>query len=424
MDQEMASRRENIIFLVASYIFLVAAALVGLPNSLSATHRWAESILLVAMGVLLAFVPKESSPKWRIHLYLGVQGCLVAVLLFLQPGFSMYPTLYPLLSFQAVLLLSANPGAFWIVAYNLVIVVGFFLSFGLEEALYAGFVYAGINIFFGAFAATMRRVDAARRKSDSLLQELREAHEQLQEYALRVEELTVVEERNRLSREMHDTIGHRLTVASVQLEGAQRLCALDPERAAGIIGTVRGQVREALSELRSTVATLRAPVEADLHLRSSLTRMMAHYEEATGLTVHSVLPDELPDLPDTHRLALYRAAQESLTNIQKHAAAEQVWLVLTVRDDAVTLLVSDDGQGLSLTGDQGGFGLRGLRERANQLGGDLYLEPRPGGGTQLSFRLPLAQTGQVGRQASVDRAQPVPRSGTAGAQGPVGADNV
>ncbi|MGD9049046.1 MAG: hypothetical protein PVF77_13400, partial [Anaerolineae bacterium] len=113
-----------------------------------------------------------------------------------------------------------------------------------------------------------------------------------------------------------------------------------------------------------------------------------------------------------------------LTNIQKHAAAEQVWLVLTVHDDAVTLLVSDDGQGLSLTGDQGGFGLRGLRERADQLGGDLHLEPRPGGGTQLSFRLPLAQTGQVGPLASVDRAQPVPRPETAGAQGPVGADNV
>ena len=88
MDQEMASRRENIIFFVASYIFLVAAALVGLPNSLSATHRWVEAILLVVMGVLLAFMPKASSPRWRIHLYLGVQGFLVAALLFLQPGFS------------------------------------------------------------------------------------------------------------------------------------------------------------------------------------------------------------------------------------------------------------------------------------------------------------------------------------------------
>jgi signal transduction histidine kinase len=424
MVQEMTSRRESTIFLVASYIFLAAAALVGLPNSFTPASRWAEAILLVVIGVLLALVPNERDPKWRVHLYLGVQGCLVAALLFLQPGFTMYPTLYSLLSFQAVLLLSAKPGAFWIVAYNLVLVVGFFLGFGLEEALYAGLVYAGINAFFGAFAGTLRRVDDARRESDALLQELREAHQQLQEYALRVEELTVVEERNRLAREMHDTIGHRLTVASVQLEGAQRICASDPGRAASMVGTVRGQVREALSELRNTVATLRTPVEADLQLGSSLGRLINYYEQATGLTIHRVLPGEMPDLPDTHRLALYRAAQESLTNIQKHAGAEQVWLVLTVHDDVVNLLVSDDGKGLSHSGDQGGFGLRGLRERADQLGGEMHLEPRSGGGTQLSFRLPIPGTAQMDGPASLDRAGPEGTSEPAGTQVLVGADDV
>jgi signal transduction histidine kinase len=201
----------------------------------------------------------------------------------------------------------------------------------------------------------------------------------------------VVEERNRLAREMHDTLGHRLTVASVQLEAAQRLCPTDAERAAGLVGTVREQIRGALGELRATVATLRTPVEADLHLRSSLRRLIDHFEAATGLTVHRVLPDELVSLPDSHRVALYRAAQEALTNVQKHAGASQVWLVLSSDGSAVTLLVGDDGRGISRTGDGGGFGLSGLRERATQLDGELHLEPRPGGGTQLSFRLPLPE---------------------------------
>ena len=411
MVQEIASRRENMIFLVASYIFLVAAALVGLPNATSTTSRWVEGILLLIMGVLLALMPNERSPRWQINLYLGVQGTLVAVLMFLNPGFTMYPTLYSLLSFQAVFLLSARPGAPWIATYALVTAAAFFVDFGLEEALYAGVVYGGIDTFFGAFASTLRRVDAARRESEALLQELREAHGQLQEYALRVEELTVVEERNRLAREMHDTIGHRLTVASVQLEGAQRLCPVDPERAAAMVGTVRGQVREALNELRSTVATLRTPVEADLQLRSSLMRLMTYFEQATGLTIHRVLPEEMPDLPDTYRLALYRATQEALTNIQKHAAAEQVWLVLTVHDSAVTLLISDDGKGLALVGDRSGFGLRGLQERAEHLGGELHLEPRRGGGTQLTFRLPLSQEEEADGQGSTDQGKPEPRSG-------------
>jgi two-component system sensor histidine kinase UhpB len=156
-----------------------------------------------------------------------------------------------------------------------------------------------------------------------------------------------------------------------------------------MVDTVRGQVREALSELRSTVAALRTPVEADLQLHSSLVRLMAHFEAATGLTIHQVLPEEMPDLPATHRLALYRAAQEALTNIQRHAQANQVWLVLTTSDRAITLLIGDDGRGLHASSESGGFGLHGLRERAVRLGGELHLEPRRGGGTQLSFRLPL-----------------------------------
>ena len=187
-----------------------------------------------------------------------------------------------------------------------------------------------------------------------------------------------------------------LTVAAVQLEGAQRLIPAEPERAARMVGTVRDQVREALTELRRSVAMLRTPLEADLSLPHALARLVTSFEEATGLTVHRVLPEEMPDLPETHRLAFFRATQEALTNIQKHAAASQVWLVLTVHDDSVALLVSDDGQGITLRADHVGYGLRGLRERAAQLGGDLHLEPRSGGGAQLSFRLPLPEEESVG----------------------------
>jgi len=187
-----------------------------------------------------------------------------------------------------------------------------------------------------------------------------------------------------------------------------------------MVGTVRGQVREALNELRSTVATLRTPVEADLQLRSSLMRLITYFEQATGLTVHRVLPDKMPDLPDAHRLALYRATQEALTNIQKHARASQVWLVLTVQDSAVTLLVGDDGKGLAFEGDRSGFGLRGLRERADHLGGELHLEPRRGGGTQLTFRLPLSPKEEVDEEGTSDQAEAEP----AGQQGAVGANDV
>jgi signal transduction histidine kinase len=397
MAQEITTRRENIGFMVTSYVVLVAAGVVGLrfnpPDSL--TLRWVIVILLAAIAVVQLRTPKRESPTWQIYTYLAVHGSLVAALMFLQPGWTMYPVLYMTSIVWAILGLPLRQGVYWIVICTLVTAASFAVGINLGEGLVALFLYGVLYSFIGVFAGALARADAARRESQGLLAELQAAHQQLQEYALRAEEMAVVEERNRLAREMHDTLGHRLTIASVQLEAAQRLCPTDAERAAGLVGTVREQVREALAELRATVATLRAPVEADLHLRSALQRLMAHFEQATGLTVHQVLPNEMPPLPDAHRLVLFRVAQEALTNIQKHAGASQVWLVLTVADEAVTLLVGDDGKGISLRSGQTGFGLQGLRERAEQLGGELHLEPRPGGGTQLAFRLPLVPLAEV-----------------------------
>jgi signal transduction histidine kinase len=391
MTQEITTRRENIGFMVASYVVLVAAGVVGLRfnTPTSVTLRWLVVILLAAIAMIQLRMPKGGSPGWKIHLHLGAHGSLVAALMFIQPGWTMYPVLYITPITWAILALPLRQGVYWIAAFTVATATSFAVGIDLGEGLVALFLYGVLYAFIGAFAGALARADATRRESQALLAELQSAHEQLQEYALRTEEMAVVEERNRLAREMHDTLGHRLTVASVQLEAAQRLFPTDSERAAGLIGTVREQVREALSELRATVATLRSPVEADLHLRSALRRLMNHFEQATGLTIHRALPGEMPPLPDAHRLALYRAAQEALTNIQKHAGARQIWLVLSTSDDTVTLLVSDDGRGLVLSRDEGGFGLHGLRERAEQLGGALHVEPRPGAGTQLSLHLPL-----------------------------------
>jgi signal transduction histidine kinase len=391
MAQEITTRRENIWFMVTSYVILIAAGVVGLrfDPPTTAVLRWLIVIILAAIALLQLRIPKTGSPAWQIHAYLAVHGGLIAVLMFFQPGWTMYPVLFVAPITVAVLALPVRQSVYWIAAYTAATAITFIVGISLTEGLIALFLYGVFYAFLGAFAGTLARADAARRDSQALLAELQQAHDQLQEYALRVEELAVVEERNRLAREMHDTLGHRLTVASVQLEAAERLCPTDAERAAGMVGTVREQIREALAELRSTVAALRAPIEADLHLRSALRRLIEHFEKATGLTVNRVLPEEMPPLPDAYRLALFRAAQEALSNIQKHAGASQVWLVLTAADEAVSLLVSDDGKGLAPRTDHDGFGLQGLNERAAQLGGELHVEPRPGGGTQLSFRLPL-----------------------------------
>jgi signal transduction histidine kinase len=163
----------------------------------------------------------------------------------------------------------------------------------------------------------------------------------------------------------------------------------DPERAAQMIATVHQQMREGLNELRRTVATLRTPLAVDLSLPKALLQLARDFEQATQLRIHVSAPDTLPPLPNRRRIALYRAAQEALTNVQRHAQAQTAWLTLQVTAQAATLIISDDGIGLPDDLEDNGFGLRGMRERAAQLGGEMQLTTRTEGGACVVFRLPL-----------------------------------
>lgn len=359
---------------------------------------WAGGGMLLAFALLMALNPDILPPSWR-HLYLAVQSGLTAGLLLMETrSWSAIPILFFILSAFAMLLWPDRRSLGWAWIGLFTLLTGGILVFrsGWENGLLTLLPYAGGYAFFGVFAEALARAEEAHRQTQSLLAELQEAHRQLRAYASRVEELAVAEERNRMAREMHDTLGHRLTVAAVQLEGAERLVSQEPGRAAQMVHTARDEVRKALAELRETVAALRAPLEAGMPLPEALRRLADHFREATGLEVHLVLPPEPFALPSAHHLTLYRAAQEALTNVQRHAQAGQVWLVLTLHPDHLTLLIGDNGRGFPPEAEKSGFGLRGLRERVEALGGTMHLEERPGGGAQLHIVLPISQEGSDG----------------------------
>jgi len=386
---------------VAGYVIIAAVGLpiLWLAFSQGATNRWLVVGLLLTIVALFVLHDRQAVPtdSWLTHLYLAIQTLLVAALEMSEPSYFGAVVLLFMLSAQAAAYFSWGVTLVWVSVFSVVTGALMFARGGLE-ALAILPIYAGGYFFFAAFAQQTRQAEEARSESQRLLEELREAHQQLRVYADQVEELAVAKERNRLAREMHDTLGHRLTVAAVQLEGAERLIPGDPQRAARMVGTVREQIRAALGDLRRIVAALRPPLEADLPLPRVLTRLAGDFEEATGIAVHLELPKEMPSLPAAHRLALYRAAQEALTNVQRHAQADRVWVTLQVVEDAVVLQVEDNGRGgLPPNAEELGFGLRGLRERAGQLGGEMQLAPRSDSGAQLILRLPLPGKQQTAR---------------------------
>lgn len=310
--------------------------------------------------------------------------------------------------------LPATPANLWILGFGIATMIGFSLL--INDIFLGSLIGLGVlggYSFIGHAARNRRVAEDARAESQRLLHELQVAHEQLKRHAHEAEVLAAAEERNHLARELHDTLGHRLTVAAVQLEGAQRLISRDAAKAEQMVGVVRGQVLDALTELRQTVAALRTPLEADLSLPAAIQRLAEQYAAATGIQVHLQISDHaLPQLEQFElntRHTLYRAVQEGLTNIQKHAHATAAWVQLTLTDvtltdetsPAVLLAIHDNGIGIDSTdhnstdhnGEQEfrGFGLAGLAERANQSNGTLQLQSSPHGGSVLLLTLPTSQ---------------------------------
>jgi signal transduction histidine kinase len=311
---------------------------------------------------------------------------IILALLRLSSPHDIFNFFFYILALEAVLTLPTRTATAWIAAFFLIDSLNAIWNQG-STGLTGVLFYAAAFTLAALFGYALRQAEIARHENEELLEELKSIQLQLLNVA-------VNEERTRMAREMHDSLGHRLTVSIVQLEGAQRLIPTEPERAARMIGMMRDEMKEALAELRRTVSTLRAPIADDPSLNTALLTLSQTFQQNTGIPTHFSVSPDFPELPAGHRLALYRAAQEALTNIQRHAMADNAWLELNADDQKVTLVMEDDGKGIDLHQVNGASsGLLGIRERAVQLGGEMRLVDRQGGGTQLIFTLPLPKQG-------------------------------
>lgn len=216
--------------------------------------------------------------------------------------------------------------------------------------------------------------------------ELAAAHERLRGYAAQAEQLATTQERNRLARDIHDGVGHHLTVVQMMLEAARAVVrTADPERLDTMLAAAQDQSGQALAEVRRSVAALHEHRPA---LADALGTLAAEATEAGVPTAVEIRGQARPLRGEVDE-SLFRAAQEGLTNVRKHAAATRTAVVLDYRDgERVRLEIRDDGRGVpERRGD--GFGLAGLRERMAIVGGRMSLESAEGAGaTTLVVEVP------------------------------------
>lgn len=196
------------------------------------------------------------------------------------------------------------------------------------------------------------------------------------------------EERNRLAREIHDTIAQDLSAIAFQLEAAEALLAQqrEPERVRRSVTAALDLTRKGLEEARRSVLDLRAaPLEG-----RTLPAALAALAEEAGATFEP--SPAVVSLPPAVEVGLYRIAQEALQNALRHAAASRIVLRLETSTDRVRVVIQDDGNGFPEEAASGRFGLVGMRERARLLGGSFQAESSPGAGTRITAEVPLRRS--------------------------------
>ncbi len=221
----------------------------------------------------------------------------------------------------------------------------------------------------------------------SMREQLINAHAQLQQYALQVEDLATVQERNRIARDIHDSLGHALTALNVQLQTVVKLWDINPNSARSFLSQAQRLGELAIKEVRQSVRTLRIEVRQEEPLETAIASLAEDFRQSTGISVFTEI--QIRGVLSQQAIrSLHRIVQEALTNICKHAQATTVIIQLWTTSTEGCLSIEDNGRGFLMDAPRG-FGLQGMQERVAALGGSFSIRSEPQKGCQIIVNIPI-----------------------------------
>lgn len=349
------------------------------------------NITYLALCTFLSFFFPINRPIWQRYIYLFLE--VISIILARAVGTDFEILLYLvlvkscfLLNRKQVIILAITSGIFWNIAltWSLPTLLEFTqnnLSQRIDELYDTNFIITrslinntGAYLAASTFVILFSFVILAEQKS----------RQQAEELTKRVESLAANLERNRIAREIHDSLGHSLTTLDVQLELAQRLYQQDPVKAAKSLDIAKELTSQCLTEVRRSVQTMR---QSNFNLNEALSTLAQKVERNQSFTIRVNV--KLPQLPVQISHQLYCIIQEGFTNIQKHAHAKLVTLHGRKNPDGIVLELIDDGRGFDVSAHHTGFGLRGMQERVSILGGELTIKSNLEQGTKIQVWIPV-----------------------------------
>jgi NarL family two-component system sensor histidine kinase YdfH len=390
-DESLKQTRPLYWVLTAALGFLYYWSLSTVPELLEPTHLVAFTILMLIHTLLHWAGPSIATRRRWLIPYFVIQGALIFSIIVMAPaGGFIYGLYWAMAGEAAMILADLRSASITIVAYMALSAVNFGLQLGWDmlPALIA--YIAPMTFFILVYALMFQRQAIARQQTQALLADLEIAHRQLAEYAIQVEALTITNERERMARELHDTLAQGLAGLILQLEAADtHLSRGQVERAQKITVQAMARARATLADARHAIDDLR-DTNPILDIESAVRAEAERFASATGIPCDLDL-EITARVPEPVAEQVLKIISEGLTNIARHARAKNVRLQMEAHNGLLEMAIKDDGSGFETSKEvnSGHYGLVGMRERARLAGGTLEIHSQPGEGTALRLRLPL-----------------------------------
>ena len=347
----------------------------------------AYGLLLIAETWIIHRRPQDWHPSRVIQfIYLLLQSAIVIGLLAISGYEDFFANLFIPLSLDAVSFFGRRFGFICIAAFSLALTgTLFFSNEGQIFGLAMGGLYSGVCFLFGGYAAQVLKAEAAHHQNQQTFNELQVAHRQLQGYADQVENLAVEHERNRLARDLHDSVTQTVFSMNLAAQSSRLLFDKDPLRASGQLLRLEELSANALREIQSLVSQLKPRSIMEEGLSNALRRLAEEQEARDGLQVSVEIQGE-KTMSEVEMLGLYSIAHEALINVIKHSGALEASVRLSLDKDRSCLEIEDRGVGFepgAASSQRGHLGLAGMAERAHEIGWSLSVESEKGRGTRI-----------------------------------------
>jgi len=382
------ARRTLLIIYIAIYL-LVVGGIIRYVARFGDYRFWL--IALLTAYLIFLFLEPFFIRRYRVltYIYLIVQTGIICTVALISPNVDFWTALFLPLVVQVMHIFPQRTGFMITGIFTSIMAVLMLLGPGPDVGLPLIFLNAVGYFLFAALIAIIREAETSNEQLQRQQIKLQAAHEQLQAYTTQAEELAVLQERNRLARELHDSVTQSLHSSTLLAEAGQRVASSgDIERARGYLIRLGEISQQALKEMRLLVYELRPLALSGVGLEAAFQQALDAVERRSGVEVQLSIEEEL-ELPARVEEEFYRIAMEALNNALKHANPTTVIVSLRKEEKltipCIELSIIDDGIGFdpAVKAGEGGLGLVSMRERIEKLGGELTILSALGEGTQV-----------------------------------------